>query len=210
MPVVQASAQGLAPVVAVQVPARRGPGGAGQGGQGQLEPACDAYAPRPAVPELLIGPTGLQNTLIGLMDAAVESIDVMMYQFGCNPCVAGLVAAQNRGVKVRVSLDGDQYINDSARTSLENAGVEVRSAPSEFNHAHAKVMIVDGQLAVVMSANMNIYSMASERNYGVIDRDPQDVAQVQAIFERDFNGSGEVDVSCTRLIVSPEKRSRAH
>src|SRR5690606_8626274 len=83
-------------------------------------------------------------------------------------------------------------------------GVDVSAAPSKFNHNHAKVMVIDRQQAVVMSANMNIYSMSSERNYGVIDRDAQDIEQLVAIFEGDANGGAPVDTSCTRLIVSPE------
>jgi phosphatidylserine/phosphatidylglycerophosphate/cardiolipin synthase-like enzyme len=188
-------------------------GGSSSGGSGGIggaePPACDPYVPRPVAPETIIGPTGLQNKLVGLMDSAQTSLDLMMYQMGCSACLNGLVSAHNRGVKVRVLFDGDQYSNDSARSTLQAAGVEVRDAPAEFNHAHAKVMIIDNALAVVMSANMNNYSMSSERNYGVVDTSTEDLADLQAIFERDWAGSGAVDVSCTRLIVSPEN-AREH
>jgi phosphatidylserine/phosphatidylglycerophosphate/cardiolipin synthase-like enzyme len=187
--------------------ATNGSGGAGSGGAGsggEDPPACDAYDPRPNVPEVLIGPTGLQNALTGLMDAAQSEIALSMYQLGSSGCVDGLIRAHQRGVVVRVQIDANQTVNDNPRSELEGAGIEVRSAPSEFSHAHSKVMIVDDAFAVVMSANMNVYSMSSERNYGVINRDAQDVADLGAIFERDWAGQGTVDLSCTRLIVSPE------
>jgi phosphatidylserine/phosphatidylglycerophosphate/cardiolipin synthase-like enzyme len=51
--------------------------------------------------------------------------------------------------------------------------------------------------------------MNVERNYGVIDRDPEDVADLQAIFDMDWAAAGgearrPADLACTRLIVSPD------
>jgi len=184
-------------------PGGAGGGAAGGGTGGTPPPACDPYVARPSPPELLIGPTGLQQRLLDLMAGAQSRIDLMMYQLSTTPLIYGLTGAQERGVTVRVSLDYDQYANQNAIDKLTAAGVEVRPAPAEFKHAHAKVMIVDGALAAVMSANMNSYSMQTERNYGVVDHDVQDVADLSAIFERDWAGSGDIDQSCTRLIVSP-------
>ncbi len=180
-------------------------GDGGAGGMGGVQPpACDAWVPRWQEPETLVGPTGLQARLVELMGGATNQLSLMMYQLSCTACVDGLIAARERGVQVRVLLDYEQTVNQSAIAALEGAGIEVKAAPAAFNHAHAKVMILDGEAAVVMSANMNVYSMSSERNYGVIDRDPQDVAQLMALFERDWTGNGAVDTSCTRLVLSPE------
>jgi phosphatidylserine/phosphatidylglycerophosphate/cardiolipin synthase-like enzyme len=182
-----------------------GAGGGATGGTGGVEPpACDPYVQRPIPPEVLIGPTGLESALVGLMDSAQTSIDLMMYQLGSSACVNGLINAHNRGVTVRVSLDLEQYVSENSADTLQAAGIEVRDAPPAFNNAHAKVMIIDSNVAVVMSANMNIYSMSSERNYGVIDRSTEDITDLKAIFETDWSGSGSPDLSCTRLIVSPE------
>jgi len=187
---------------------------AGSGGSGGDEPsaggaggsspmACDMWAPRPIEPEVVIGPDGLEDRLVALIDGAEKSVELMMYQLDSDRCVEALVAAHQRGVAVRVLLDGQQSVNAAAEQALSSAGVAIASAPAEFSHAHAKVLVLDGRDAVVMSANMNSYSFSSERNYGVIDHDSQDVARLRAIFERDWAGEGELDVSCTRLLVSP-------
>jgi soluble lytic murein transglycosylase-like protein len=55
---------------------------------------------------------------------------------------------------------------------------------------------------------MNVYSMSSERNYGIINHDAQDIEDLTAIFERDWAGQGVVDTGCTRLIVGPENALR--
>lgn len=178
----------------------------GNGTGGELPPACDAYIPRPTPPEVLIGPTGLRTALVNLMNGAQSEILLTMYELDCAQCTGGLIDAHNRGVNVRVLLDFNQdWDNADAIDELNAAGVPLQPSPYEFNHAHAKVMIIDGQAAVIMSANMNPYSMSSERNYGVIDRDPQDVADLIKIFERDWADDGTaIDVSCTRLLVAPE------
>lgn len=183
------------------------PGGqGGQGGQGGSEPpadVCDPYAPRAPAPELLVGPKGLEGPILGLIEGAKKTVDVTMYQLDRKSFVGALVAAHGRGVRVRVILDETQSVNVGARAELESAGIEVKGGSAEFKHDHAKVLLFDGEAAVVMSANLNGYSMSSERNYGIVDRDPADVSDLVAIFERDWAGEGELDLSCTRLVVSP-------
>jgi len=179
-------------------------GGAGVGGQGGTPPeSCDPYQPRAAAPQLIIGPSGMQKALIDQIDSAQSSLDVMMYQLSVQAFVDAFIAAKNRGVAVRVMLDADQYVNDSSGTKLKGAGIEVKNAPAEFEHAHAKTMVIDKNKAVIDSGNFNQYSMQSERNYAVVDTAADDVADLEAVFERDWSGA-PLDLSCTRLIVSPE------
>lgn len=166
---------------------------------------CDPLAPRAEAPEVFVGPGGIEPAVLPIMDAAAETLDVMMYQFTVASFTDALIAAHERGVTVRVLLDATQGVNAQQRGRLETAGVEVRDAPVAFEHNHAKVVIADGEVAAVMSANMNGFSVSSERNYGVIDRDPYDVADLQAIFDADWDDGGSTPqaLTCTRLIVSP-------
>jgi phosphatidylserine/phosphatidylglycerophosphate/cardiolipin synthase-like enzyme len=146
---------------------------------------------------------GLEAALLKHMSSATSKLQVMMYQLTVTSFVDAMIAAHQRGVAVQVLLDAKQNVNATARSRLEVAGVPVKAAPAEFSHAHAKVILADDSSAVVMSANMNDYSISSERNYGVIDRDPADLASLSRVFERDWAGSGPIDLSCTRLLVSP-------
>lgn len=183
-----------------------GAGGAGQGGAGQggtLAESCDPYQARVPATEVLVGPTGLEKALDAYIDGATTSIDLMMYQLSVKSFIDGFIAAKNRGVTVRVMLDGDQAVNASSKSKLKAAGIEVQDAPAKWEHAHTKVMIIDHQIGVVMSGNMNSYTVSSERNYFAIDRSADDIADLQAVFDADWSGT-PLDLSCTRLIVSPE------
>lgn len=170
---------------------------------------CGPYESRLTEPEIFIGPDGLEARLLGLIDGAESELWVMMYLITVDSFVDAFIAAHQRGVSVRVLLDGEHRGNVEARGVLERAGVPVRSAPGQFFHAHTKALLIDGETAVIMSANLAFSSMSDERNYGVVDRDPEDVADLRAIFESDWSDEGYPELSCTRLVVSPiNSRSR--
>lgn len=192
---------------------------ADNGGGGDDEPPVDAspdapgvgcypMSPRTVAPETFVGPTGLQPRLSALIDSAQSTLDIHMYLFTVRALADRIVAAKNRGVDVRVILDPDSPGNDAVRPTLTNGGVPHRNATSLYTFSHAKYMLIDGASVVIMSMNFNVDAMNNERNYGMIDRDPMDVADVQALFDMDWaSAGGEVpiaaDLACTRLIVSP-------
>lgn len=165
---------------------------------------CEAYTPRTPSAEVFIGPDGLQQRLIDEIDSANQRLDVLMYLMTENVFVNAIERAHSRGVDVRVMLDFDHPGNDNARSELTTAGVPLHdAAPIGFTHAHTKSIVVDDH-AVIMSANLIYNSMNLERNYGVIDRDPEDVGDLENIFNSDWAADGSYpDLACTRLIVSP-------
>jgi cardiolipin synthase len=203
----------VVPVILVAAVACRTDGG-GENVDGGMDPdaqpgvGCSMKSPRSVPPEAFVGPSGLQQRITALFDGAQDRIDIAMYLWTVKPLADRLVAAKNRGVDVRVLLDPDHDGNDNVRPIFTAGGVNVRNAPSLYTYSHAKYILVDGEAAVIMSMNFNVDAMNSERNYGMVDRDPDDVADVQAIFDQDWAMSaGEpprpADLSCTRLVVSP-------
>jgi phosphatidylserine/phosphatidylglycerophosphate/cardiolipin synthase-like enzyme len=169
---------------------------------------CTALSPRSVAPETFIGPSGLEARMFDMLDGAQSSIDIHMYLFTVTAIAHRIVAARNRGVAVRVLLDPDHEGNRNVTPILTSGGVNWKLAPTLYTFAHAKFVIVDRDAAVIMSMNWNVDAMRSERNYGIVDRDPEDVADVQAIFDQDWAmATGEpaqpADLACTRLVVSP-------
>jgi len=109
---------------------------------------------------------------------------------------------------VRVILDPDEAGNQQVTPTFTTAGINWKNASAMYTFSHAKYLIIDKTTAVIMSMNFNIDAMNNERNYGMVDKDPEDVADLQAVFEQDWalaNGHQAVipDLSCTRLIISP-------
>lgn len=169
---------------------------------------CSMTSPRTSAPEAFVGPSGLQARLTSLIDGAQSRLDIAMYLWTVKPLADRVVAAKKRGVDVRVILDPDSPGNENVKPIFTTGGVTFRLAPTIYTFSHAKYMIVDGQAAVIMSMNFNVDAMNNERNYGMIDRDADDVSDLQDIFDQDWAGAGgeppnPADIACTRLVVSP-------
>lgn len=185
----------------------------GAGSDADLGPGCSMKSPRSVMPETFVAPGGLQQRMTALIDGAQDRLDVYMYLWTVRALADRVVAAHARGVDVRVILDPDHEGNATVRTILTNAGVPTRDAPSLYQFAHAKFLLIDDDTAVIMSNNFNADAMSNERNYGMVDRDPDDVADVQAVFDQDWAMAGgepaqPADLACTRLVVSPTNAHR--
>ena len=171
-------------------------------------PGCWGLSPRTTPAEAFVAPSGVQARMTAFIDSAQQKLDVQMYLFTVQALADRVIAAKNRGVAVRVILDPDHAGNDTIRTKLMTATVPTRNAPALYSFSHAKYLIIDGKTAVIMSMNFNADAMTNERNYGMVTKDADDIADTQAIFDMDWAaGGGEApkpaDLACTRLVVSP-------
>ena len=164
---------------------------------------CEALSPRAITPEVFIGPSEVTDEVLAVIDSADESLIVMMYLLSQDVFVDALVAAAGRGVDIRVMLDPDQTSNASAISALTAGGVQVKNAAPSWENYHAKVLVADGDLGIVMSGNLNYFTTNSERNYGVILRDADDLADIVTIFDMDWSGTTTGYPTCTRLLISP-------
>lgn len=170
---------------------------------------CTALTPRTQALESFVGPTGLEARIGAMIDGAKSSIDVQMYLWTVKGLANKLVAAKDRGVAIRVILDPDEAGNINVTPILSSGGIAWKNAATLYTYSHAKYLVIDKTQAVIMSMNFNVDAMLNERNYGVVDRDPEDIADVQAIFEYDWmlangaTGLTPANLSCTRLVVSP-------
>jgi phosphatidylserine/phosphatidylglycerophosphate/cardiolipin synthase-like enzyme len=115
-----------------------------------------------------IGPEGLYDALATVFNQAQTTIDLSLYTLEHPELTAVLVAAAQRGVQVRVLLEGSPPggIDDLQKwcvAQLAAAGVEVRyaavlaSAPNglrpRYRFVHAKYGLIDGQRAFVGTEN---------------------------------------------------------
>jgi cardiolipin synthase len=173
---------------------------------------CTPTTPRTQIPETFVGPTGLQKRLGDLIDSAQTTLDVHMYLFTVQALANKIVAAKNRGVAVRIILDPDEAGNQSVIPIFNAGGITWKNASTIYTFSHAKYLLIDHAEVVIMSMNFNVDAMNNERNYGFVDRDLEDVADVQAVFEQDWalaNGMQPAppNLTCTRLIISPVNSS---
>jgi|GEM_PF-1031135 len=177
---------------------------AGSDGGTTTEP-CSERDPRAMAPEAFVGPTGLAARLVAFFDGATSTLRVAAYELDDPRLVSALEAAHGRGVDVRVMVDEDREANTGPVATLRSAGLDVRFGPASFEHYHPKVIVADEARAIVMSANLNTYSMDTERNHGVVLDDDFDVADLVEVFDHDYEArpGDPAAAMCTRLVLSP-------
>ena len=112
-----------------------------------------------------------------------------MYELVDTTFSGDLVAACNRGVKVRVILDqnNEKSYNLPAYTQLNAApNCSAVWANIAFQATHQKSFVLDGTQAVVMSLNLTTRYYATSRDFALLTNDAADIAAIQATFNADF------------------------
>ena len=130
----------------------------------------------------------------------------MVYLLSSREIAEELAAAQQRGVRVRVLLEenpvGGGENNRMARESLSAAGVAVRWTDPSFRFTHAKVILIDGVQAAIMTMNLTASSFRNNREFAVLVEDSSLVLSLVQLFQSDWDRvpSPEIDLP---LVISP-------
>jgi cardiolipin synthase len=103
--------------------------------------------------------------------------------------IAALKDAVARGVSVRVMLEEDPYgelSNEALFRDLQAAGVRVKWDNPTFRLTHEKSIVVDERLALIMTLNQSRSAFTANREYGIIDTNPNHVAEIVEVFNADW------------------------
>jgi cardiolipin synthase A/B len=139
-----------------------------------------------------------------LVNGAKTSIDLTMYELEDTTAEKDLVAAEKRGVDVRVILDQRQeYYNSAAYSYLKNNGVHVVYSWSKYYYTHEKSMVIDNATAMIMSANLTSQYYSTSRDFLVTDTNAADVAAIVKVFNADYAHDSITPGDGTDLVWSP-------
>lgn len=163
---------------------------------------------------LIVTPDDGSAGLVALLRGAEISLDVMIYLLASEEIVDELTAAQQRGVQVRVLLEenpvGGGESNRLARQRLTAAGATVRWSDPVFRFTHAKVILIDGVRAAIMTLNLTASSFRSNREFALVVEDPQVVRSLNSLFQSDWERAPPPEFQLP-LVVSPvNARSALH
>ena len=164
--------------------------------------------PTPAGPflTLFVEPEAGEAPVLDALNGAQESIRLKVYLLTNPNIIEALKAAVRRGVSVRMIMELNPYggaIDPNVVVDLRDSGVELKGDSMVFNYTHEKSMVIDDEMAFIMTGNMTTSSFTANREYGIITRDPRDVAEIAAVFEADWAREG-IDLSDSRLIWAPD------
>jgi cardiolipin synthase A/B len=140
--------------------------------------------------------------------SAQSSVDLVMYELSDPTFEQALVSAENRGVQVRVLLNGGYYgsgssANQTAYNYLTANGVPVRWSPSRFALTHQKTLVTDDSTAYIMTLNLVDEDYPTSRDFAVADTDSQDVAAIERTFTADWDNQPVKPSDGADLVWSP-------
>jgi cardiolipin synthase len=122
------------------------------------------------------------------IDAARVSIDMVMFRITDREIVNHLLAAKQRGVKIRIIVDQIVMNRNNSKGVFEQlnaAGIEVRLGSPLFSITHSKAALIDYQWALITSMNLTNTATYS-RDYGVQTFDQSILNEFQTVFEADW------------------------
>jgi len=140
---------------------------------------------------LIVLPDDSAKPILAAIEGASQTLRVKMFVFSDPALRKAIIAAQRRGVAVRVMLNparrsGEQE-NEAARTALERAGIAVQDANPAFALTHEKSMVVDDVTAFVNSLNWTTRNLTETRDYAVVTTRAHDVSEIIECFEADWH-----------------------
>jgi phosphatidylserine/phosphatidylglycerophosphate/cardiolipin synthase-like enzyme len=119
-----------------------------------------------------------------------------MYELVDTTFSGDLVAACQRGVRVRVILDqnNEKSYNTPAYNQLNaQTNCSAAWANPQFQVTHEKSFIVDGTQVAILTLNLTSvyygYSYNATRDFALVENDPSDIAAIQATFNIDYGST---------------------
>jgi cardiolipin synthase A/B len=157
---------------------------------------------------LIVLPDDTSKCIIDPINAAKRALNIRMFLFTDPMLLHTVIAAQHRGVNVRVMLnparrDGKSE-NEKARKLLIKAGVKVRNSSEKFALTHQKSMVIDDTAGFVESLNWETRDLTETRDYAVVTTSKREVAEMIACFDADWSRKPFKPDPKSRLIWCPD------
>ncbi len=144
--------------------------------------------------------------VLSRIQAATEQILVEVYIISDPQIIAGLVAADRRGVDVKVILEekpfGGNNLNQKSKKTLESGGVEAHWSRKAFRFTHEKAIIFDNQETCILNANLSTSAFTKNREFSICTQNPGEVKELQNIFWADWRNVSFLATE-PNLVVSP-------
>jgi len=154
--------------------------------------------------ELLVTPDNAEGRLVGTIDGAADSVDVVQPSVGGwdEPLLRALRRAAKRGVEVRLLLSSAWYVREENRETVERfrswadrtgAPLTARLADPGDRYAkiHAKGAIVDGDRVVLGSLNWNEQAASVNREVVLLLHGTAVADYYASVFAADWSGGRE-------------------
>lgn len=133
---------------------------------------------------LLVSPVNSRPGLLALLGSAKQTIQLEDEEFYDQPSEDALVAAARRGVRVEVVLPSGATSESADISRLKTGGVHVRLLTAPY--PHAKLVVVDGEVAFIGSENFSATSLDQNREVGIVLADHSALGVLTQVYAQDW------------------------
>ena len=156
--------------------------------------------------KLIVQPDAGAAPVIQAIRKAKKSIDVFIFRLDITEIERALMAAVQRGVRVRAVIAHTNRGGEARLRKLEQrllaGGVTVSRTADDLLRYHAKYVIADEMLHV-FGFNFTKLDLLRSRSFAIATRDRRAVAEASRLFEADATRQ-EYKPARSNLVVSPE------
>ncbi len=142
-------------------------------------------------PNLIWSPNNSREKLLDLIYHAKSAIKIYAQSLSDYKIIGALAKAARSGIKVQILTSSNNSTTHSKKFDyLTHAGVKIRFSKNYI--IHAKVIMIDRQLAVVGSINLTKASIDDNRELAVITQDPKIIAELITTFNHDWDNAAGI------------------
>lgn len=163
---------------------------------------------------LFVQPDDGRAPVLDAFNNAQTSINLIIYLLSDRDVITALKNAVLRGVAVRVLIEqnpccaNNNTMQRAVFSDLQEGGVQVQWTNPAFRLTHAKMAVIDGTTALIMSQNLTRTSFTFNREADIVDRDPADVESLGALFEADWARTPYAPTNPNLVIASADARRK--
>jgi cardiolipin synthase A/B len=156
--------------------------------------------------KLIIQPEAGIQPIVQAIRKAQKKLEICIFRFDRDEIAKEIIAAVQRGVKVRTLIANTNSGGEKRLRALEQrlleAGVMVSRSAGDLLRYHGKYIVSDGTLHL-LAFNFTKADIDHSRSFGISTKDRRAVCEASKLFEADTTRQAYVPASST-LVVSPE------
>lgn len=137
---------------------------------------------------LIWSPDNSREKILHLIHQATSNIKIYAQDISDYHVIGALANAARQGIHIELLLSKDKKISSQKKIAfLKKAGVSIQHAKRYI--IHAKVMIIDNQVAMLGSINLTKPSLDHNRELSILTQEPNVIHPLIAIFQHDWEAA---------------------
>jgi phosphatidylserine/phosphatidylglycerophosphate/cardiolipin synthase-like enzyme len=155
---------------------------------------------------LFVEPESGRNPIINEIENAKHEILLEVYLLSDEEIINSLKRARMRGLDVRVMTEEHPFgggSNKKDMDELSDSGVRTKWTNPSYTLTHEKTIVIDGKEVFILNQNLTKSAFTKNREYDILDGNPEDVNTVKTIFLDDWERKGFNSPATSSLVVSP-------